>query len=73
MQMAYCQNMINLSAINAIHNIIIKRSQMVLKIFTILIPKEFQPTTTKYLPRPEQFKCFVYIKQYKWAMIYRQI
>ena len=70
MQMAYCQNMINLSATNAIHNIIIKRSQNVL---VFLIPKEFQMTTIKYQPRPEQFKCFVYIKQYKWAMIYRRI
>ena len=50
--------MINLSATNAIHNIIIKRSQNVLKIYRILIPKEFQPTTIKYLPRPEQFKCW---------------
>ena len=56
--MAYCQNMINLSATNAIHNIIINRSQNVLKICTILIPKEFQPTTIKYLLRPEQFKCW---------------
>ena len=58
MQIANCQNMINLSATNAIHNIIIKRSQNVLKIYRILIPKEFQPTTIKYLLRPEQFKCW---------------
>ena len=57
MQIANYQNMIKLSATNAIHNIIIKRSQNVIKIYRILIPKEFQPTTIKYLPRPEQFEC----------------
>ena len=69
--MAYCQNMINLSATNAIHNIIInKRPECLINLYNTNTQRKSKQITTNYLPRTEQFNVYIYIKQYKCTMIY---
>ena len=57
------RNMINLSATNAIHNIIInKKPECLIDLYNINTQRKSKQITTKYLPRTEQLKRF-YIYQ----------
>ena len=53
------RNMINLSAINAIHNITLnKKPQCLINLYNMNNQRKSKQITTKYLPRTEQFKRF---------------